>query len=311
MTKGILGKRALDLLNRASEVRSEIDFCDEGGGLQKEGGGLQKEMYHFVEWMGDQLRYELQREAWAEPMLGMDEDGVSLYLYSATWRLPDEEQVAFSFAWPNCSSTRRASNSTFRPRTCSSREINYSTGFGQGERDDPDPSCPIWKYIRLEEFHGESGLTWIHLPPRFIDGFRGLMEVEPLIEDAFRSVPEKQLPAPKERRLRTIAFLDTECDGAGIERRLTELAIVNVAYDVDGDEVVGLLDEYCMGRGEKLDEPKARSVLERAEFTVAHNRFSPTGRSWPGISPEPRDALALLFSGSSVEAGARSPEREP
>ena len=201
---------------------------------------------------------------------------MSLDLYSATWRLPDEEQVAFSFAWPNCSSTRRASNSTFRPRTCSSREINYSTGFGQGERDDPDPSCPIWKYIRLEEFHGESGFDLDSFAAAIIDGFRGLMEVEPLIEDAFRYLPEKPLPAPKERRLRTIAFLDTECDGSGIERRLTELAIVNVAYDVDGDEVVGLLDEYCMGRGEKLDEPKARSVLERAEFTVAHNRFSPT-----------------------------------
>ena len=29
MAKGIMGKRALDMLNRASEIKSEIEFCGE------------------------------------------------------------------------------------------------------------------------------------------------------------------------------------------------------------------------------------------------------------------------------------------
>jgi hypothetical protein len=36
MAKGNLSKRALDILNRASEVKSAIDFCGEDGGLPKE-----------------------------------------------------------------------------------------------------------------------------------------------------------------------------------------------------------------------------------------------------------------------------------
>jgi len=55
---------------------------------------------------------------------------------------------------------------------------------------------------------------------------------------------------------------------------MTELAIVNVAYDADGDEVVGILEEYCMRPGETLDETKARGVLERADVIVAHNAFT-------------------------------------
>jgi hypothetical protein len=54
---------------------------------------------------------------------------------------------------------------------------------------------------------------------------------------------------------------------------MTELAIVNVAYDAEGDEVVGILEEYCMDPGETLDETRSRSVLERADFIVAHNAF--------------------------------------
>jgi hypothetical protein len=49
MAKGILSKRVLDVLSHATEIKSEIDFCDEDGGLQKE-------MYHFAEWLGDHLR---------------------------------------------------------------------------------------------------------------------------------------------------------------------------------------------------------------------------------------------------------------
>jgi hypothetical protein len=241
-------------------------------------------MYHFAEWLGDHARSELQRDAWEEPELEMDEDGVALYLYSATWQLPDEDYVAFNFFWPNLFSEppcvqlylpaegvfarRNALLSRLRPTLKRSGFTDHYEGQG-----DPDPSCPIWKSIRLEEFHGESGFDLDSFVAAIVDGFRRLIEIEPLIEDAFRSLPEEPPPILSERRLKAIAFLDTEWEGSGTERRMTELAIVNVAYDAEGDEVVGILEEYCMELGEPLDETKARSVLERAGFIVAHNAF--------------------------------------
>ena len=279
MAKGIPSKRALDVLNRASEVKSEIDFCGEDGGLQKV-------MYRFAEWLGDHLRLELQREAWEDPVLEMDAEGVALYLHAASWQLPDEEDeyAAFSFFWPNLFSEapcvqlclpagevfaeRGGLLTRLRPKLIRSGFTDSYEGEG-----DPAPECPLWKNIRLEEFHGESGFDLDSFVAAIIDGFRGLMEVEPLIEDAFRSLPKKPIPVPSERHLKTIAFLDTECEGSGTERRMTELAIVNVAYDAEGDEVVGILEEYCMNFGDALDTTRARGVLERADFIVAHNAF--------------------------------------
>ena len=52
---------------------------------------------------------------------------------------------------------------------------------------------------------------------------------------------------------------------------MTELAIENVAYDADGDAIVGILEQYCMSAGQTLNETKARAALERADFIVAHN----------------------------------------
>ena len=52
---------------------------------------------------------------------------------------------------------------------------------------------------------------------------------------------------------------------------MTELAIMNVAYDPIGDEVVGVLDEYVMKKGEILKKAVALSLLERAHRIVTHN----------------------------------------
>jgi hypothetical protein len=254
-------------------VKSEIDFCAEDGGLQKE-------MHHFAEWLGDHLRAELQRETWSEPELVMDGEGVTLYLYSAKWELPDEDYVAFSFLWPNlfsdppCVQLYLPAEEVFEQRNIllnRVRPLLKRRGFTEYyEGGDPDPSCPLWKNIRLEEFHGEN-FDLNSFVSAIVEGFRGLLEIEPLIDAVFPGPPKKPMPVPSERQLRTIAFLDTECDGPGNDRRMTELAIISVAYDGAQDEVVGVLEEYCMGLGETFDAPKARSVLERAEFIVAHN----------------------------------------
>ena len=277
MAKGTLSKRVLDVLNHAAEIKSEIEFCDEGGGLQKE-------MYHFAEWLGDHLRSELQREAWEEPELGMDEDGVSLHLYSATWELPDEDHVAFSFVFPNlfydppCVQLYLPDQEVFGRRNELLDRLRPKlkrSGFTDHyERGDPDPSCPMWKYIRLEEFRSESGFDLDTFVGAIVDAFRQLMEIEPMIEDAFPKTQVPQSPTQSERLLKTIAVLDTEWEGAGTARRMTQLAIINVAYDADADAVIGVLEEYCMNAGETLDETRARGALERADFIVAHNAFS-------------------------------------
>ena len=94
---------------------------------------------------------------------------------------------------------------------------------------------------------------------------------EPLIGDAILAMPQIAITLPSERTLKTIAILDTEWTGTGGSRKMTELAILNVAYESEGDEVVGVLGAYYMELGEILDEAKARAALERADFIVAHN----------------------------------------
>jgi hypothetical protein len=154
------------------------------GGYGPQIGGLQKEMHHFAEWLGDHLRFELQREAWEAPELVMDEDGVSLYLYSPSWKLPDEDHVAFSFASPNllydlpCVQLYLPAEEVFEQRNKLLDRLRPSlkqSGFTDYyERGDPDPSCPLWKYIRLEEFHGESGFDLDSFVAAIVDGFREL-----------------------------------------------------------------------------------------------------------------------------------------
>ncbi len=279
MAEGILSKRALDMLNRASEIRSEIEFCGEDGGLPKE-------MRHFMARLGEHLRSKLQREAWEDPQVEPSEEGVVLYLNSPTWRrgLPTDEYVAFSFWWPNlfrespCVQLYLPDEKVFQQRNELLKRLRPKlrlNGFTDYyEQDDPDPSCPIWKSISLEEFHREPGFDLDSFVAAIVEGFRGLMEIEPLIENVFESLPPNPVSPPSERHLKTIAFLDTEYGGSGAARNMTELAILNAAYDAEGDAVVGVLEEYCMKPGQALDEAKARGVLERADFIVAHNAFS-------------------------------------
>ncbi|MGA8030561.1 MAG: hypothetical protein WB992_25740 [Bryobacteraceae bacterium] len=277
MAKGPLSKRALDALNRASEIKGEIDFCGKDGRLPIE-------MHHFMGWLGDHLRSELHRDDWEEPYVTNAEDGVILYLYSPTWQLRADQFVAFSFWWPNlfkdppCVQLYIPAEDLFPPRNELLNRLRPKlkrSGFTDYyEQGDPDPSCPIWKNIRLEEFHRESGFDLDSFVGAIVNGFRQLLEVEQPIEDACRSLPEKPLAHPSERELETIAFLDTECEGSGTARRMTQLAILSVAYDREGDAVIGILEKYFMDTGEALDESKARGALERADFIVAHNAFS-------------------------------------
>jgi hypothetical protein len=279
MAKGTLSKRALDILNRASEIKNDIDFYGKAGVLPKE-------MHHFMGWLGDHLRLELQREGWDEPHVETWGNGESLYLYSPTWQLRGEKYVAFSFYWPTlfegpfdppCVMLYLQAESLFPARNGLLNRLRPKlkrSGFTDYYEREADPAFPIWKDIRIEEFHTESGFDTDSFVAAIVDGFRRLIEIEPLIEDAFQSMPSPPLPVSSERGLKTIAFLDTECEGLGSTRTMTELAIVNIAYDGEGDAVVGVLEEYCMNAGQTLDEARARGALERADFIVAHNAFS-------------------------------------
>ncbi len=234
-----------------------------------------------LRWLADFLRFELQHPDWEAHVESLPEEGATLYLFPPSWRLSGiDDYVAFSFYWPNesdgddpCVQLYVPAKEHFPQRNQLLNRIRPQlkragfTDHYEGECD-PDPSCPLWRYIRFE-FNGQTGFDLPAILSAVLKGFQELMTVEKTIDEARRSLPAP--PPPFERKLRTIAFLDTEWTGSEPARRMTELAIVNVAYDSVKDEVVGILEEYVMSKGKKLDEVKARALLERAERIVAHN----------------------------------------
>jgi DNA polymerase-3 subunit epsilon len=249
-----------------------------------------------MRWLADHLKFELNRQAWETYVEAFPEEGASLFLFPSAWRVPGvDDYVGFSFYWPNDTQgeapcvqlylppeerfpNRNQLLSQLRPQL---RLVGFTDHY-EGE-DDPDPSCPLWKYIRFD-FGGKTGVDLPSLLAAILKGFQELMQVEEVIGEVFRSMPPP--PPPSERRLRTIAFLDTEWLGQEPTRKMIELAIVNVAYDAVEDEVVGILEEYVMKKGEKLNKEKARSLLDQAHRIVAHNASSDQSllaRELPGI----------------------------
>ena len=234
-----------------------------------------------LRWLGDYVKFELQRQPWETYVESFPDDGGTLYLFPSAWRLPGfDDYVAFSFYWPNDSqgeapcvqlylpaeerfANRNQLLSQIRPQL---KRAGFTDHY-EGE-DDSDPRCPLWKYIRLE-FGGQTGIDVPTMVSAILKGFQKLIEVEAVIGEVFRSLPPP--PPPPERKLKIIACLDTEWSGQEPARKMTELAIVNAAYDPIQDEVVGIVEEYVMRKGEKLKKEKVRALLERADRIVAHN----------------------------------------
>lgn len=232
-----------------------------------------------LRWLGDFLRFELQHPEWEAPIVES-----TLYLFPPSWRVKGiDEYVAFSFYWSNESTgeapcvmlylpaeehfpQRNQLLNKIRPRL---KRAGF-TDYYEGE-EDPEFSCPLWKYIRLE-FNGQTGFDLPAIRSAILNAFQELMAVEKSIDEVFQSMPAP--PPPSERGLRTIAVLDTEWKGPEHARKMTELTIVNVAYDPAIDEIVGIIERYDMLKGKKLDEATARALLNRAERIVAHNSSS-------------------------------------
>jgi hypothetical protein len=230
--------------------------------------------------LGDFLKFELQHPDW-EVEFDTLEEGASICLFPPTWRLKKtDEYVAFSFYWSNESTGDAPSVQFCLPPKKQFPQRNQlldrirpqlkRAGFTdhyEGE-EDPDPCCPLWKNIRLE-FNEQTGFDLPAIRSEILKGFQELMAVEKSIEEAFQSMPAP--PPPSERKLKTIAVLDTEWKGSGSTRKISELTIVNVAYDPVADDLVGILERYDMLKGKKLDEAKARALLNRSERIAAHN----------------------------------------
>jgi hypothetical protein len=232
-------------------------------------------------WLGDHLKCELQLPAWETYLESFPDEGATLYLFPSAWRLPGiDDYVAFSVWWSNdsqgeapCIQLYLPAEERFPNRNQLLSQIRQPlNGAGFTDRyegeEDPDPRCPLWKYISVE-LSGQNGIGLARTLSAIVSGFRELMEVEAAVGEIFRLQPPP--PPPCERRLKTIAFLDTEWTGKEPARRMTELAIISVAYDPISDEVLGILDEYVMRKGKRLDKIKARSLLEKAHRIVAHN----------------------------------------
>lgn len=55
-----------------------------------------------LRWLGDYLKFELQRQAWETDVESFPDEGATLYLFPPSWRLPGiDEYLAFSFYWSN------------------------------------------------------------------------------------------------------------------------------------------------------------------------------------------------------------------
>jgi hypothetical protein len=232
-----------------------------------------------LRWLADHLKFELKRQAWETSIESFLEEGALLFLFPSAWRVPGvDDYVAFSFCWSNdtqgespCVELYLPPEERFPNRNQLLSQIRPQlkrVGFTDHYEGDLDPRFPLWKYIRFE-FGGQTGVDLPSFLAAILKGFQELMDVEEVIGEVFRSTPPP--PPPSERTLKTIAFLDTEWVGKEPARKMTELAIVNVAYDPVEDEVVGILEEYVMSKGEKLDREKARSLLDKAHRIVAHN----------------------------------------
>jgi DNA polymerase-3 subunit epsilon len=127
-------------------------------------------------------------------------------------------------------------------------------------------------YIPLDSFQSSSGFETDALVQRVIEVFRGLLPSAHAIDQVLQSLSAKPAPpSPSQRPLKSIAFVDTETSGMGTCARMTEVAVVVAAYDEIGDQVVGVLEEYSWKPPEGLNGVKACSLLDRAEFVVAHN----------------------------------------
>jgi DNA polymerase-3 subunit epsilon len=258
-------------------------------------------------WLGNHLKFELQRQDWKIDVESFADAGGTLYLFPSSWRLPGitNEYVAFSLYWSNdsageapCVQLYLPTEDVFQPRNELLNQIRpqlMRAGFKdhyEGQ-DGPDPKCPLWKYIRLE-FGEQNGFDLPKMLSEILQGFEVLMSVENRITNARQSLP---CPPPRyEHQLQTIAFLDTEWKGEDPSRVMTELAIVNVAYDPLNDEIVGIVGEYAMEAGYTLKQADARTLLERAERIVAHNARSDQtllDRELPGL--EKRKWVCSLY----------------
>jgi len=229
----------------------------------------------------------------------MEEEGafVCLNLFPENWRLPDEEFVAFGVAWCNPFTEQWADpyvflrvplEDAFQGRNRLLNLVRLPM-IDRGFEDDGDPYYPICKYLDAEEFQSASGFDADGFAAAAVEGLRDMLPMSELIDKLFAS-PCVAPPPRTKRLLKTVAFVDTETSGNGNRARMTELAIINAAYDEIGDEIVERLEEYSLNAPTKLDETKTRSMLAGASAIVAHNAEFDRGvleRVLPGVEKLP------------------------
>jgi hypothetical protein len=187
-------------------------------------------------------------------------------------------------------------------------------GFGDKAVNVPseeiDWNVPLWKYLPLES----EGFLPLPSLPALLKAFEDLMQVEKLIENSLSPSP---LPPAYHRRLKELAILDTESEGENGHWKMTELGVVNVAYDPFEDRIAGILGEYEWKKGQPAKRlEQARTLLERAEHIIAHNMATADrphidrhlsgipqhkwlcswrGIDWKGLTGTGRESLEVLL----------------
>jgi hypothetical protein len=277
MAQHVLGRRTLDLLNRTHEIREILEHCKDGG--------LTKEVQRFVRSLEGRLRGQLDLDQWTCEVKVEDDSSISLNLFPEGWRLPDGEFVAFGVYWCNpfddeaedpCVFLRVPPADVFPARDRLLKQVKpalIAKGFEEYFRGVPDPYYPVWRYIALDSFASPSGFDLDAFVVHIVETFANLLPCARTIDQVFQALPPKPAPPPPvQRPLKIVAVVDTETAGMGATVKMTELAVVVVAYDEFGDQIVGVLEEYNFKIPRKLDGIKTKALLDQADFVVAHNK---------------------------------------
>ncbi len=276
MSQTVFSARALDVLKRSQEIQKDLEFCSKDGELTQQ-------IRRFVRSLEGFLRSQLKLEQW---ICKEEREGsfIWLNLFPESWRPHDDEFVAFGVSWCNPFEeeaedpyvfVRMPTLDAFPGRNNLLKQLR-PTLITRGFEDsaDAEPYWPIWKHIGLDGLRSSSGVDVDALAVALVETFGHLVPCVPIIDGFFQSLPAaKRLPPipQPERRLKLVAFLDTETAGTPPNAKMTELAIILAAYDEMGDQIVGVVEEYSLKKPKALDQPRVQALFDRAEVTVAHN----------------------------------------
>jgi hypothetical protein len=195
----VLEESALDLLNRADEIRETLEYCGPDGGLTPN-------IHAFVQSLEGPLRAQLAIAQWSREV-EVEDSFIWLNLFPENWRITEGEFLAFGVAWCNpfdeaaddpyvflrvppvdAFPARDAVLNQLRPQLIAKGFEEYSP--------DQNPYWPMWKYLPLDSFQSPNGWDEDGFVAGVVEIFRLLLPCTQAIDQVLRSLPAKPPATP-------------------------------------------------------------------------------------------------------------------